>query len=96
VYSLHSAGDLNCDGLISFGDINPFVLALTNGTAYAAAFPNCDRALADCNGDGYVDFGDINPFVAIVVGHAGGREPADDGAGIADGPVIRGRAQAGQ
>ena len=27
-------GDLNCDGWIDFGDINPFVLALSNGAAY--------------------------------------------------------------
>jgi hypothetical protein len=61
-------GDLNCDGTVDFGDINPFVLALTNGAGYAAAYPNCDRDLADCNQDGYVDFGDINPFVEILSG----------------------------
>ncbi len=56
--------DLNCDGLRNFGDINPFVLALTDADAYAAAFPCCNRRNADINGDGQVDFGDINPFVA--------------------------------
>ena len=64
---LHVTGlpaDLNCDGVVNFGDINPFVLALSNQTAYAARYPNCDVMLADCNGDGVVDFGDINPFVA--------------------------------
>lgn len=59
-------GDLNCDGAVDFGDINPFVLALSNPTGYAAAYPNCDRGLADVNQDGRVDFGDINPFVRLL------------------------------
>jgi hypothetical protein len=61
-------GDMNCDGVLNFGDINPFVLALTNPAAYAAAFPGCDINHADINGDGYVDFGDINPFVGLMIG----------------------------
>jgi hypothetical protein len=60
------AGDLNCDGAVDFGDINPFVLALTDLAGYASAFPNCDIMLADINGDGSVGFGDINPFVALL------------------------------
>jgi len=59
-------GDMNCDGLVNFGDINPFVLALTNPTGYAAAYPNCDIMLADINGDGLVNFADINPFVRLL------------------------------
>jgi hypothetical protein len=59
-------GDLNCDGTVDFADINPFVLALTDPAAYAAAFPNCAIASGDINGDGSVDFGDINPFVALL------------------------------
>ncbi len=59
-------GDMNCDTLVDFGDINPFVLALTNPTAYVLAFPNCDIRNGDINGDGLVDFGDINPFVRLL------------------------------
>jgi hypothetical protein len=59
-------GDLNCDGLADFGDINPFVLALTNPAAYAVQFPNCDIMTGDINEDGFVDFGDINPFVRLL------------------------------
>ncbi len=59
-------GDLNCDGQVNFGDINPFVLALTNPAGYQAAFPNCDVKNGDINGDGRVDFGDINPFVRLL------------------------------
>lgn len=59
-------GDMNCDGALNFGDINPFVLALSNPAAYEAVFPNCDLGNADCNGDGAVNFGDINPFVTLM------------------------------
>ncbi len=59
-------GDVNCDRAVDFGDINPFVLALTNPVAYAQAYPDCRLALADINGDGRVDFGDINPFVRLL------------------------------
>jgi hypothetical protein len=61
-------GDLNCDGTIDMGDINPYVLALTNPAAYQATYPDCDVLNADLNGDGEVDFGDINPFVSVITG----------------------------
>jgi hypothetical protein len=61
-------GDLNCDGAVDFGDINPYVLALTDPAAYGTTFPACDVLNADINGDGGVDFGDINPFVALLSG----------------------------
>jgi hypothetical protein len=59
-------GDLNCDGAVNLGDINPFVLALSNPTAYAVEFPDCDRNLADINQDRSVGLGDINGFVALL------------------------------
>ncbi len=59
-------GDLNCDGLVTFDDINPFVLALSSPAGYQAAFPNCNILNGDCNGDGLVDFDDINAFVALL------------------------------
>jgi hypothetical protein len=60
-------GDLNCDGSVDFGDINPFVLYLSNFAAWQAAYSNCPAANGDINGDGlYPDFGDINPFVALL------------------------------
>lgn len=59
-------GDLNCDGVVNFDDINPFVLALSNPAAYGQQFPNCNILAGDINGDGRVDFADINPFVALL------------------------------
>jgi hypothetical protein len=66
--ALMTPGDLNCDGLVDFDDINPFVLALSSPDAYLIAFPNCNILNGDCNGDGYVDFDDINPFVELLSG----------------------------
>ena len=62
------AGDMNCDGVVNFADINAFVLALTGQAPYEAAFPNCRWLNADTNNDGIVDFADINPFVALLSG----------------------------
>lgn len=62
-------GDLNCDGLIDFGDINPFVLYLSNFAAWQTAFPGCNELNGDINCDGTYgqgSFGDINPFVALM------------------------------
>jgi hypothetical protein len=63
------AGDLNCDGVIDFGDINPFVLYLSSFSAWQATYPGCDPRNGDINGDatyGQGSFGDINPFVALL------------------------------
>ena len=62
------AGDLNCDGVVDFGDINPFVLVLSDPAGYAAQFPRCMQINGDCNADGRVDFGDINAFVRMLTG----------------------------
>lgn len=68
-------GDLNCDGVISFDDINPFVLALSNWTEWKNTYPNCPQQNADVNGDGQYGglngFGDINPFVELLAGSGG-------------------------
>jgi hypothetical protein len=70
VFELHGyqLGDLNCDGTVDFGDINPFVLALSNPAQYVIEFPECPIRTADINADGTNNFGDINPFVALLSG----------------------------
>ena len=59
-------GDMNCDEVVNLLDINPFILALSNPSAYEAAYPYCDIMNADCNWDDVVDLRDINPFVTIL------------------------------
>ncbi len=63
------AGDLNCDGAIDFGDINPFVLYLSNLASWQNAFQDCNPGNGDINCDGTYgqgSFGDINPFVSLM------------------------------
>jgi hypothetical protein len=91
-------GDLNCDGNVDFGDINPIVLALTNPTAHQAAFPNRPFDNRDINGDGKFDFGDINPFVSLVTNLVRGssmhaRRYGDEWSGL-NGPVPTGTIRA--
>ncbi len=57
-------GDMNCDGLVNFLDINAFVAILNGATP-------CNIHNADVNGDCVVDFTDINPFVAVLAGGGG-------------------------
>ncbi len=59
-------GDANCSGAVDFFDIDPFLLALFDPPAYAAAFPNCGPANTDVNGDGSLDFFDIDPFLECL------------------------------
>lgn len=61
-------GDLNCDGYLNNFDIDPFVLALSDGVAYQSEFPACDLLRADVNGDGAVNNFDIDAFVAALAG----------------------------
>jgi hypothetical protein len=65
-FFLTRAGDLNCDAVVDFDDINPFVLALSDPASYANEVPGCPLANADANGDGSVNFDDISPFVDLL------------------------------
>lgn len=56
------AGDMNCDGAVTFADIDPFVAALSGPDAWPN--PACPWVNGDCTGDANVTFGDIDPFVA--------------------------------
>jgi len=58
------AGDTNCDGMITFADIDGFVEAL-GGEAAWTHWP-CPWLNADCTGDGDVTFADIDPFVGLI------------------------------
>jgi hypothetical protein len=60
-------GDMNCDGAVNFGDINPFVLYLSNFSAWQATYSGCLPENGDINGDStFPAFSDINPFVALL------------------------------
>jgi hypothetical protein len=68
-------GDMNCDGTIDFGDINPFVKYLSQNQNWRLEYPCCDPENGDINCDGIYgqsSFGDINPFVKLITQCANG------------------------
>lgn len=79
VASAFETGDLNCDGFVDTYDIDAFKLALSDPTAYADAYPECDVQLADCDGDGFVDTYDIDAFIALIGVAPAGDSDDDDG-----------------
>jgi hypothetical protein len=60
-------GDLNCDGAVTFDDIEPLVLALVSRAVYESAYPACDWLNGDVNQDGHVDFDDLDGFIAALL-----------------------------
>lgn len=61
-------GDMNCDGVVTVGDIGGFVLALTDPAQYTIEYPVCDINNADVNGDNLITVSDIGPFVSLLTG----------------------------
>ncbi|MDX2199884.1 MAG: hypothetical protein SF069_13050 [Phycisphaerae bacterium] len=61
-------GDMNCDGIVSVGDIAGFVLALTDPAGYASTYPTCNINAGDINGDSVISVGDIAGFVTLLTG----------------------------
>ncbi len=57
-------GDMNCNGRVTFADIDLFVAALSGESAWPH-WP-CPWLNADCNGDGIVTFADIDCFVGRI------------------------------
>jgi hypothetical protein len=57
---------MNCDGQVDFGDVGPFVMALSSPGNYAVTYPGCPILNGDISGDGLFDFCDINPFIALL------------------------------
>ena len=43
------AGDMNCDGIVDYDDIDPFVAALAGEEAYLAEYPDCLFVNADAS-----------------------------------------------
>ncbi len=61
-------GDANDDGAFDFGDLEAFVLALTDPDGYASQYPNVNvNDVLDFYGDGIFDFGDIDAFIVALL-----------------------------
>ncbi len=71
-------GDMNCDGVINFADINAFVLYISSFPVWKEFAPVwCSPCNGDINCDGIYgqsSFGDINPFVALMIQCSSGCE----------------------
>lgn len=62
-------GDVNCNGVLGFDDINPFVLLMSNPVQWQQTYPDCDPIMTgDTSGNESVGFEDINPFVKLLTG----------------------------
>ncbi len=62
-------GDANGDGVLDFLDIDAFVLALIDPSAYAIQFPDIDPAVVlDYNDDDQFSFLDIDGFIEDLLG----------------------------
>ena len=70
-FSWRHPAELGRDGQLNFGDINPFVLALSNPSAWQATYPGCDILNGDINGDGSTTIADLNPFINLLSGGNG-------------------------
>ena len=53
-----------CDGVVDFGDIDPFVLALSGQAACDAVYPDCNWLNGDVDDDSDVDYDDLDLFVS--------------------------------
>jgi hypothetical protein len=60
--------DADCDGLVNFFDIDPFVMALFDLPAYQASFCDGQICAVDIDCSGLVNFFDIDPFVTCIFG----------------------------
>jgi hypothetical protein len=61
-----SRGDVNCDGLINFFDIDPFLLALFDLPTYQTTYCGGDICAADIDCSGAIDFFDIDPMLGCL------------------------------
>lgn len=68
VFASRLKGDMNGDGAVDFGDIDPFVAALQGPDAYYDAYRAARRLNGDFDGDEDVGFSDIDGFVASLAG----------------------------
>lgn len=61
-------GDGDCDGQLTFDDIDPFIVALLGRDGFCKQYPECLHQNSDANCDGEVNFDDITPFVERLTG----------------------------
>ncbi len=58
-------GDMNVDGVVTFDDIDPWVLACNNPIAYQNQYRIRALLHGDCNHDGHINYSDVDFFVQL-------------------------------
>lgn len=66
-YTAYARGDLNCDGFVNNFDIDAFVLAILDPTAYDVTYPMCTIITGDIDDSGATNNFDIDAFVECVL-----------------------------
>lgn len=62
-----ASGDMNCDGELNGLDVEAFLLAVVDPSAYSAQYAGCDRLQGDFNADGNLDASDLSSFTWVLV-----------------------------
>ena len=73
-HELHGrwAGDVSCDGIVDYDDVDVFVAALGCPGGESTCWPPdgvpccCPWLNADCDGDGNITYADIDRFIALI------------------------------
>lgn len=60
-------GDMTCNGMVDFDDIDPFVTALISRDEYESQYPDYNWLNDDIDENEAVEFDDIDGFVACVI-----------------------------
>lgn len=61
-------GDMNTDGWVTFQDINPFVLAISDPDEYESEYEFSADASGDVNQDGAANIADVSSFLSLING----------------------------
>ena len=68
-HTLHLLGDMNSSGTVDSADIDAFIQAVSNPTAYQSTYGLRAALVGDTNGDGECDTADVDSFVqAVIIG----------------------------
>lgn len=69
LFAESALGDMNCDGMLTTADIEPFVLALIDPVAYESGIGSgCFLIRADVNQDTLINGHDVEKFVELLTG----------------------------
>ena len=60
-------GDMNCDSVVNFSDVDAFITALLSKSAYYEEHADCNWYNGDLDGNDIVNFSDVDGFVEVLI-----------------------------